>query len=215
LPPYTVEDVKRAYLDRAVSAHPDRGGSSEQFIKLHNAYLEATKYAGIRASRMHWLGAWVEQYAAQQQVIDEVKRLGGEVEVDAAAAVAQSIGGDFANVLERLVGIRFHGPQVGDRVVHYLVAQHATLAGLNSLALVECRLSDAAVARLAVLSNLRRLDLRGTPVSYRGLQPLLNLRELEWLGLAGTRVGWWRRLKIARQLRRRTRDREKSTPRMP
>ena len=42
LPPYTVEDVKRAYFDRALSAHPDRGGSAEEFIKLHEAYTQAT-----------------------------------------------------------------------------------------------------------------------------------------------------------------------------
>ena len=215
LPPYTVEDVKRAYFDRALAAHPDRGGSAEQFIKLHEAYTQATEYAGFRASRMHWLGAWVEQYAATQQVIDEVKRLGGDVEIERSAAVGQSIGDDFATVFERLVGIAFRGPQIADAVVDYLIAQRGALAGLRWLSLVDCRLSNAAVARLRVFSNLRRLDLGGTPISYRAIKPLRNLPELEWLGLERTRVPRWRRLIIGWSLGRRARARAQATPGSP
>ena len=164
---------------------------------------------------MHWLGAWVEQYAAEQEVVAEVKRLGGDAEIERSAAVGQSIGEDFATVFERLVGIAFHGPRIGDSVVDYLVAQHGTLAGLRSLALVQCRLSNAAVARLRVFSNLRRLDLRGTPISYRAIRPLWTLTELEGLELEGTRVPWWRRLAVKWRLRGHIRARAEATPGLP
>ena len=43
LPPVTAEDVKQAYLAKAVTAHPDRGGSPEQFIRLQKAFEEANE----------------------------------------------------------------------------------------------------------------------------------------------------------------------------
>src|SRR5438128_1196307 len=89
LPPYTLEDVRRAYFDRALLAHPDRGGSAEEFNKLHEAYTQATEYAGFRVSRLHWLGAWIEQYAAQQRVVADLKGLGGNVELEQSSAVAK------------------------------------------------------------------------------------------------------------------------------
>ena len=30
-PPYAMEDVKKAYLDRVMQVHPDHGGSREDF----------------------------------------------------------------------------------------------------------------------------------------------------------------------------------------
>src|SRR6185295_13132757 len=115
-PPYSLEDVRRAYFDRARAAHPDRGGSAEEFSKLHEAYTKATEYAGFRTSRMHWLGAWVESYAAQQQVTDRINELGGTVEVEQTTAISESIGADFANVFDRVVSIRLSGQAIDDAV---------------------------------------------------------------------------------------------------
>ena len=215
LPPYSLEDVRRAYFDRALVAHPDRGGSAEEFNKLHEAYTQATEYAGFRVSRVDWLGAWVEHYADEQRIVADIRELGGSTAVELAGAVSQSIGDDFANVFERLVDVKFSGSSQGDSVVEYLVAQHGALSGLRSLELVNCRLSDAAVARLHVLGSLRRLDLSGTPVSYRGIAPLRQLPELTWLGLERTRVPRWRRWWVGRSLRRRARARANATPIVP
>ena len=40
-----VADVKNAYRTRAAAAHPDRGGSVEQFDTLNAAYNEALAWA--------------------------------------------------------------------------------------------------------------------------------------------------------------------------
>jgi hypothetical protein len=42
-PPYTDQDVKQAYKRLARTAHPDAGGSHEQFIKLQTAYDTALR----------------------------------------------------------------------------------------------------------------------------------------------------------------------------
>ena len=116
-PPVSVEDVKQAYLDKVKTAHPDRGGDPQGFIRLHEAFELATEYARFKAGRMKWLSGWVEQYAEQQAIVDEIKALGGDVEVDSVESLGQTIGSDFATVMDRLVGIRLSGPKIDDVVI--------------------------------------------------------------------------------------------------
>ncbi len=37
-PPYAAQDVKQAYLARAMIAHPDAGGDVASFVKLQEAF---------------------------------------------------------------------------------------------------------------------------------------------------------------------------------
>ena len=37
-PPTTPEDLKKAYRKMSLKTHPDKGGSSDDFIKVKNAY---------------------------------------------------------------------------------------------------------------------------------------------------------------------------------
>jgi len=37
-PPTTQEDLKKAYRKMSLKTHPDKGGSSDDFIKVKNAY---------------------------------------------------------------------------------------------------------------------------------------------------------------------------------
>ena len=39
-PPVTEEEVKKAYRKLCLIHHPDKGGCSDQFIKINNAYQE-------------------------------------------------------------------------------------------------------------------------------------------------------------------------------
>lgn len=47
-PPCTVQDVERAFHLRVRTAHPDRGGSVEGFVRLRAAYLEALELLGAK-----------------------------------------------------------------------------------------------------------------------------------------------------------------------
>src|SRR5262245_42409254 len=51
LPPYTMDDVKRAYRDKVKDAHPDRGGSREIFDRIQRAFEEAGEYLKFRSDR--------------------------------------------------------------------------------------------------------------------------------------------------------------------
>src|SRR4029079_17625433 len=45
LPPYSAEDIKAAYFEKARAAHPDLGGTAQDFIRLQDAYQKAVEYA--------------------------------------------------------------------------------------------------------------------------------------------------------------------------
>ncbi len=195
--PVTVEDVKQAYLEKAKSAHPDRGGDAAQFVRLQKAFEQATEYAQFKAGRMQWLTRWVEQYAEQEQFVQEVKALGGTVKVSSAEALTRSIGHDFATVLERINAIRLSGPQIDDAVILQLTAQRRILAGLKRLELIDTRVTSVGLQHLHVLDSLQQLDLTGTRVGLHAIESLIKeLPRLEGLVLRNTGLGWWARLKL-------------------
>lgn len=43
--PYTVNEAKRAYRRLAKTAHPDKGGSTQAFVKLKTAFDTALRFA--------------------------------------------------------------------------------------------------------------------------------------------------------------------------
>jgi hypothetical protein len=196
-PPVTEEDVKQAYLDKAKTAHPDHGGDVEHFKRLQEAFEQATEYARFKAGRMQWLSRWVEQYAEQEQVIDQIKALGGTVEISSAETLSRSIGTDFAVVLDKVVGIRLSGPAIDDGVVLQLTEKRRLLAGLRKLALVDTQITHVGILQLRMLETLRHLDLTGTPVEPVALDVVLReLPQLETLVLARTGIGWAGKMKL-------------------
>ncbi|MFM7183786.1 MAG: J domain-containing protein, partial [Planctomycetota bacterium] len=70
-PPLTLEDVKQAYMALAKTAHPDRGGDPQAFIRLQKAFDEATDYVKFKASKLEWLASKIDAYAQQQEVATE------------------------------------------------------------------------------------------------------------------------------------------------
>ncbi len=197
VPPVTIEDVKQAYLEKAKSAHPDRGGNPQDFVKLHEAFEAATEYARFKASRMEWLSHWVEQYAEQSKLIEALQAMGGKVEIKGTDWLTQSVGADFATVLDRLVGIELQGPAINDEVMVQLGTQRRLLAGLKRLALVKTAVTSIGLRQLHGLDALCELNLTDMPVNPESLEALLNdLPGLQKLTLHGTDLGAWARLKL-------------------
>jgi hypothetical protein len=197
LPPYELADVKAAYHDKVLVAHPDRGGDPADFIRLKQAYDQAVEYATFRQSRRAWLAAQVEPHLQQEAVIAEVLRRGGRVEVERFAWMEESWGDGFPLLAERVRHVDVRDLADGDRFLAFL-ADHR-LPYLVGLALAGSRVSGEGLRRLADYELLRWLDVSGTDVDYPALQSLLNcLPALEWLNVRETRLGWWGR----RQLRR-------------
>ena len=52
LPPVTAEDVKQAYLAKAMAMHPDRGGDPAQFVLLQKAFEEANDFVQFKAGKL-------------------------------------------------------------------------------------------------------------------------------------------------------------------
>jgi hypothetical protein len=195
LPPYTREDIQAAYREKAKAAHPDRGGSATDFEELHEAYERAQEYAHFHLDRRQWLAAQVERYAAQDMVANEVRRLGGTIEVEQLDWMKRSFG-DFAVVTEMLRGIRFRGRAQGDAFLKYLAEQAAVLEYLLWLDVSSSQVSDEGLLQIQVLKSLRRLDVSGTPISDRALRVVEGLPNLDWLNLSGTSIGWWARRRL-------------------
>jgi hypothetical protein len=198
LPPYTPEDVRMAYRERAKQAHPDHGGSIEEFVRLQQAYDRALEYVKFTVDRRQWLAAQVECYIRLEKVRAEVRRRGGQVEIEEVDWIKRSIGEDFAILTDRLRGIRLRGLQDGDHFLHFLATQLPALQHLVWLDLAGSRISDEGLMQLAGLPRVERLDVSGRPLTERGLRVLHSLPRLSWLNLSGTSVGWWKRWRLHR-----------------
>lgn len=196
-PPVSEEDVKQAYLEKAKTAHPDRGGNPQAFIRLQQAYEQATEYARFKAGRREWLTRWVEQYAEQQRMADEIRAMGGEVDFESVDELAQSIGPDFGTVLDRLTTIRFQGAQINDSVLFELGKQKMLLAALRRLDLIGTKVTSLGLRELHACNGLQRLDLTGTRTTAASVKELLGkLPQLEKIVLRDTGIGWWSRAKL-------------------
>src|SRR5262249_29682799 len=147
LPPYTLEDVQAAYREKAKTTHPDRGGSVAAFEELHEAYERAQEYLQFHRDRRGWLAVQVERYAVQETVANEVRRLGGTVEVEEIDWLKRSFG-DFAVVTERLRGMRLTGRMEGDAILKYLVEHASGLTYLLWLDVSGSQISDEVILQL-------------------------------------------------------------------
>jgi hypothetical protein len=200
LPPYSADDVHKAYKARALVVHPDRGGAAADFLKLQEAHDRALDYVKFQEGRRSWLATQVEPYLKQQELIASIERSGGKVEVDSIEWVERSFG-DFAALVERLRTIVLHDCAEADAVLKYL-AQHAEQLGyLRTLDLAGSEVTDAGLNSLPALHGIERLDLSGTRVTAAGLKSLSALRHLRWVRLAGSSLSWWARWRVKQRLR--------------
>jgi hypothetical protein len=200
LPPYNLDDVHKAYKARARALHPDRGGAPADFLKLQENYEQAQEYVKFQEGRRHWLATQVEPYLRQQEIVAEIERRGGRAEIEGLGWMQRSFG-DFAQLAERLRGIRLRDSADGDDFLKYLADNASQLRYLRYLDLAGSAVSDTGLAHLANLRELARINLAGTRVTGDGLQELAALPHLEWINVAGVRIGWWTRWQLRRRLR--------------
>ena len=189
-PPYAMEDVKKAYLDRVMQVHPDHGGSREDFTKLQEAFDLASKHLEIRVDRREWIAEQVDSYVVMQDVVDVLHRLGAEVTTNALDWLEQSFG-EFAQLTETILAVRLEDSEEGDTLIEALVKNPAIMVGMTRLELPGCNVSDASVLDLGKIKNLQQLDLSRTPVTKKCLELIDRLPELREMRLEKTRIGWW------------------------
>jgi len=199
LPPYTTDDVRMAYRELAKEAHPDHGGSVDEFKKLQEAYDRALEYMKFHTGRREWLAGQVERYVDQQAVISAVRQAGGEVELEEIDWLKRSIGDDFATLTDRLRGIRARNLPNGDQFLHGLAAHRPALEFLLRLDVAGSRLSDSGLGSLPAMALLEQLDLSGSQISREGVTTVLKeLTNLHWLNVADTSINWWQRWRLHR-----------------
>ncbi|MBK8006802.1 MAG: hypothetical protein IPK12_23720 [Gemmatimonadetes bacterium] len=96
---------------------------------------------------------------------------------------------DWGATLERLRDPAVEGLDAHGQVTDALMATLTGCGHLTTLSLDGCKaLTDAGLAHLAALPNLRHLGLGGTAITDAGLGVLASLTQLETLNLGGTRV---------------------------
>jgi hypothetical protein len=202
LPPYSIEDVKRAYRDKVKDAHPDRGGDRAAFDRIQQAYEEAGEYLKFRSDRRLWVAARMDEYLAIASLIERLRALGAEVDSTMLDWMRQSFG-DFANMTESILAVRLHdSPHVAE-VVDLMIKERASLPGLKRLSLAGCPVDNLLALELRAFKSLSELDLSRTQITERALTVAQFLPELVSLNIEGTSVGWWARHKLERLLRKR------------
>ncbi len=201
MPPVTMEDVKQAYLVKAMAMHPDRGGDPAAFLRLKKAHEDAKEFVEFKAGKIEWLASKIDAYSQQQEVATEAIERGGEIEMEEADWLRKSFGEDFGHVADKLVTVRLRGPRADDVFAILLGFRAESLKDLTTLDLAGGSLTDEGLLQLKELKSLRTLDLRGTAVGKLGAEVPKWFEHLEFLGLPKGSVGMLGRLGMPRRLK--------------
>ena len=202
MPPYMEGDIKHAYLEKVKTAHPDHGGSPEAFGKLEDAYQQALQYLSFRSDRRGWIGARMEEYVAQQNMITVLEEKGADVVIESIDWLERSFG-EFATLTERVVAVHITDKSRVTDILNVMKQEHLLLDGVKQLDLSGCEITDDLVYELRTLRSLMVLDLRDTPITNSALGIVHWLPALQALHAGGTKTSWWQRRKARRFLARR------------
>ncbi len=206
LPPYEWEDVKRAYRDKAKTAHPDHGGEISQFRKIQTAYEHALHYVEFSSNKREWIANRMDSYLARQTLELELQQLGADVTIAESESLKNSFG-EFAELAATIDTIALLDSEHGPQLVELIVSAQSSLTGLRRLTLAGSHLNDPHALRLACLASLEALDLSRTQVTS-GISRLVDeIPAMMELNLDKTRVGWLSRRRIANVLRKRSEKR--------
>ena len=197
LPPYSMDDVKRAYRDKVKDAHPDRGGDRDTFERIQQAFEEAGEYLKFRQDRRLWIAARMDEYVGVVVLVDRLEKLGAEVDSTMLDWVRQSFG-DFADLTESIIGVRLHDSKNAAELIDAMVDELPSLPGLKRMSLAGCQVDNLLALELRVFKSLAELDLSRTQITDRALKVIEFLPDLVSLNVDGTGVGWWARHKAKR-----------------
>jgi len=209
-PPYAAEDVKAAYRTKAMQAHPDRGGSVEEFRALQEAFERANEYVDFRGDRRNWIAEKMEAYLKVQEAIDRLEKFGATVTSNAIQWLEQSFG-DFAQLTESIIAVRLENSSKANDLIAAMVEHKSVLGEMTRLELPGCQVSDAAVLQLEPFAQLKHLDLSGTPITDEALWIVDTILGLESLELKDTSIGWWMQRKVRGVMKKRH-DSQPATP---
>lgn len=206
MPPYSMDDVKRAYRDKVKDAHPDRGGDRDTFERIQRAFEEAGEYLKFRQDRRLWIAARMDEYVSVAHLIDRLEKLGAKVDSTMLDWVRQSFG-DFANLTESITGVHLHDSKNAAALVDVMVDELPSLPGLKRLSLADCDVDNLLALELRFFKSVAELDLSRTQITDRALKVIEFLPDLVSLNIEGTQIGWWARRKAERHLRKRRQSR--------
>lgn len=203
-PPYAVEDVQAAYLDKAKSAHPDRGGTAAEFDALHQAFEQAKLFLEFRTDRRGWIAKAMDSYLLAEELIARLEKLGAEVTTNSIEWIKRSFG-EFSQLTETITAVKLANAPA-EPLIQELKANKKLLTGLQTLELPGCTLTDAQVIQLKPFNQLRHLDLSNTPVGNDALMLVDWLPALETLLTDGTQISWFANWRVQRKLAKRRED---------
>src|SRR5262245_36463419 len=92
MPPYSAEDVEKAYHIKLKEIRPDLGGDREAFYAVQKAYMDAKEYVRFRGDRRGWIARQMDEYLAVQAVIERLREFGADVETDSLDWLKRSFG---------------------------------------------------------------------------------------------------------------------------
>lgn len=201
LPPYMTEDIEKAYLAKVKEIRPDLGGDPKPFYEVQTAYMQAKEYVKFRGDRRGWIAKRMDEYLATQEVTEQLKAFGAEVETNFVDWLQKSFG-EFAELTESILAIQLNNSPKGDEFIDLLLQKHDQLLALERLDLAGCTVSDAAVQRLSVFRRLREINLNRTPITWQALHIVEWLPELHEVHAEGTNLNWFTRRRLASQLKK-------------
>lgn len=204
LPPYTVDDVVRAYEDRTKKLEAEPETDPSVAAKLQSAYERALDHARFQESRRVWLGGRVEVFQHRQQLIAAIEEAGGHSTLQPPDSYLYEYGDDFAEVLRKLVAVHLTGPLVNDESLGWLGLENSALQEIRLLDLSNSQISENGLQELPSLTGLRCLDLRETGLPGSVVDVLSSLPSLEWVHVGGTSVGSQARRRLNKALPRLT-----------
>lgn len=200
LPPYTEEDIHKAYFEKAKQAHPDHGGTAGDFHQLHEAFESALHYIEHRTDKRSWIASQVKKYMRQELAVARLRELGAGIEYEVIDWLRNSFG-DFAELTEKVTRVSLADSAEGNQVLTCIAENPKVFHGLRRLELSRCQVTDDGAAALDQLTLLEQIDLSGNPVGRKTLETLLELDAsyaLREVVVTDTNIGWLGRRKLGR-----------------